>query len=86
MKDEYYGPYNRSVDIVRDHHRFVIEHIDGTYHEGYAEQHPELVGAYLTSLATIYGAALHAEWLSDRLANVSEALETIAGTIEAKAE
>jgi hypothetical protein len=61
-----------------------VHNIDETFGDGYAQQHPELIGAYMKTAAIDLGTAFIARAIEDtagEIAGVAKALEGIAGEI-----
>lgn len=52
-----------------------IKSIDDAFGEGYAHEHPELVGAFMRSAATCFLATFLSNELSSRLDRIADALE-----------
>jgi hypothetical protein len=67
----------QAIETADEHMCVVIKNIDDRFGEGYARQHPELVGAYMQTLAI--------EWLrtdnplsGETFMRIADALESIA--------
>jgi hypothetical protein len=58
--------------------RHAIEDIDRRFGDGFAKNHPELVGAYIQTCALDYGASM----IARALETVGLSIESIAGEIQ----
>lgn len=66
---------NQTSDPILNYLRDAIKYIDTTFGEGYAKEHPELVGALIQVVAAEYNAKLTAKILQKGLTDIALAIE-----------
>ena len=67
---------------ARDYMGNAVRDIDGLFGDGYAEEHPELIGAYMRTAAADFGAAIVAKESHKGLEEIACALDDISDSID----